>query len=1463
MSEKFLNSRIIHKHDVESNWNKATNFIPKQGELIIYDIDDTHDYERIKIGDGTTNVNDLPFYAGSWDDLKNRPFGVTKSIEELLPENTYVTTSDVQKVCNFGTTIVAGDTYVVTHNGTEYKIVASSDFLGDKIPYLLWDISNGYKYPFYIRAGDGVNVFGAGTHTIKIEHVAEDIQQIDSKFIPADKFVVTFFANRDPVECDKTYDEIVEAHEAGKDISGQWINGFTWKTSTYDYHSSTNKITFYFELATSTNMRVEAWSIDSSNTITVEYFHSIEIDSGLTISGRAADAKATGDAISDLSTLVGNSSVSEQINNAFKSNQSNYTQNDSTAADYIKNRPFYSEMGEVTYVDHTLDFAEFKEGLYLSSSASSLIIEAGETYIVVFDGTSYSCTGYIPGDGMPVCLGNASIMGAPGGNNEPFLVSVESGSTQIGTNLTGASHTVKITGHGEVVKTLDPKFIPGGLTYIVNGAWDVNDNMTGDKTFAEIQAAHNDGKLVLFIIEGRSLYYLQRCDNSNASFASVQIPSIDQINCTSENVWSYVTTDLAIPSELEAKMDKENPTGTGSFSLNRKASTTIGNWSFTEGYNTTASGNNSHAEGSSTTASGLSSHAEGFSTTASGSYSHVQGKYNIEDSSNTYADIIGNGTDRTARSNAATVDWNGNAWYAGDVYVGSTSGTHKDAGSKKLATEEYVSTELENYTPDPSLGITNAAVGQIARITAVDSDGKPTAWEPVDMASGGVTASVEPAEDDIPKVYWTGALPTSKTEGDIQGTIRYKSKTADFQYPATLRVQGSSSANYAKKNFTLKVYSDSTYVDKVKLAFRDWGKLNKFVLKAHWIDHSHVRNVGTAKIWGKIVEARSDYASLPEELRNAPNNGATDGFSIKFFANGVYQGLYEWIVPKDKLFGQDPNIVTHSILNSELNDQPTCAFATTSPTISGNWSEELQDTMSTAISTSFANLIKFVAGSTDEEFMANAENYFDVQSVIDFDIFARVFCIVDNLCRNQIFFTYDGVKWYEGVWDVDAILGLPPTVRNFFAYDTEFQTGYIAYKDYGVTNLLYQRVENLFLERFKARYAELRSGVLSVDSIIDVYERLTDTITTYDGLLEEDYASTTGGGDFTGIPYTSENNIQQIRNFVAQRTAYMDEVIGNMAGESGGGEVKPDVPENVPCTGIELSASSLTFDGEGSQTLTATATPDGCTDEVVWSTNAPAVATVSGGVVTAVGNGYAAIIATCGEQSATCAVSVSGMEAVNILDGVSWHYGSINGITGAPISGTVNIISDAVDVSEYAGGVAYCETDSGGVEGQKIVFFDANNSFISCSYTSDKSWYCLIPDNAATAKLGMLATGTKFGLSVASKESSLLDLSNEQIGKYYDSADGTQKTDVGYNSQKVALPGNGTVLAYKIKSGALYATNDAWLRTIAYNTADFRTIDVVSAAAAGMNYLAADNGVVFAQILENMASGESTVGTIN
>lgn len=62
MAEKTLNNiRIVNKHDTEANWLKATGFIPKKGELIVYDKDSTYSYERFKIGDGSTVVSSLPF----------------------------------------------------------------------------------------------------------------------------------------------------------------------------------------------------------------------------------------------------------------------------------------------------------------------------------------------------------------------------------------------------------------------------------------------------------------------------------------------------------------------------------------------------------------------------------------------------------------------------------------------------------------------------------------------------------------------------------------------------------------------------------------------------------------------------------------------------------------------------------------------------------------------------------------------------------------------------------------------------------------------------------------------------------------------------------------------------------------------------------------------------------------------------------------------------------------------------------------------------------------------------------------------------------------------------------------------------------------------------------------------------------------------------------------------------------
>lgn len=122
-------------------------------------------------------------------------------------------------------------------------------------------------------------------------------------------------------------------------------------------------------------------------------------------------------------------------------------------------------------------------------------------------------------------------------------------------------------------------------------------------------------------------------------------------------------------------------------------------WAHAEGHSTHANGAASHAEGEDTEvkSTGTGSHAEGLNTIASKSYQHVQGKFNIEDTTiNGYAHIVGNGSDSDKRSNAHTLDWDGNAWYAGAVKVGGSS--YSDENAKTLATTEDVSNASTNAT---------------------------------------------------------------------------------------------------------------------------------------------------------------------------------------------------------------------------------------------------------------------------------------------------------------------------------------------------------------------------------------------------------------------------------------------------------------------------------------------------------------------------------------------------------------------------------------------------------------------------------------------------------------------------------------------------------------------------------------------------------------------------------------------
>ncbi len=55
-------ARVSNLHNIEADWAKHADLIPKAGEIIVYDPDENFNFCRVKIGDGKTALKNLDFF---------------------------------------------------------------------------------------------------------------------------------------------------------------------------------------------------------------------------------------------------------------------------------------------------------------------------------------------------------------------------------------------------------------------------------------------------------------------------------------------------------------------------------------------------------------------------------------------------------------------------------------------------------------------------------------------------------------------------------------------------------------------------------------------------------------------------------------------------------------------------------------------------------------------------------------------------------------------------------------------------------------------------------------------------------------------------------------------------------------------------------------------------------------------------------------------------------------------------------------------------------------------------------------------------------------------------------------------------------------------------------------------------------------------------------------------------------
>lgn len=397
--------------------------------------------------------------------------------------------------------------------------------------------------------------------------------------------------------------------------------------------------------------------------------------------------------------------------------QTDWEQVNTSAADYIKNKPF----GLVPVVDPIVWDDPLSGEQVTVPGVDIPFYKVADYYIPVEYKSGFNLKATINGANYTLdCLEtqitvpDKMVLFAFANMDIQFLVYILSISA--GTEYSGVTYNSDITygypalmSEGTIesitlnvneLKQLDPKFYK---------------NFPGERTKGEV-----------FVIDGQEVTaepgaeifnsYGDELTGEPRNIATGSHSHAEGMETTASGRISHAEGEKTIASGECSHAEGFNTTASGKRAhAEGTGSVASGQYSHAEGAST-ASGDYSHAEGSVTVASGRYAHAEGWTTIASGAYQHVQGKNNIEDSS--LAHIVGGGYSNQ-KLNIHTLDWNGNAWFQGDIYVGSTAGLNKDEGSKKLATVDeiseqiaaarkvYYAIEADNYGGDIYVNIDN------------------------------------------------------------------------------------------------------------------------------------------------------------------------------------------------------------------------------------------------------------------------------------------------------------------------------------------------------------------------------------------------------------------------------------------------------------------------------------------------------------------------------------------------------------------------------------------------------------------------------------------------------------------------------------------------------------------------------------------------------------------------------------
>lgn len=377
---------------------------------------------------------------------------------------------------------------------------------------------------------------------------------------------------------------------------------------------------------------------------------------------------------------------------------------------------------------------------------------------------------------------------------------------------------------------------------------------------------------------------------------------------------------------------------------------------------------------------------------------------------------------------------------------------------------------------------------------------------------------------EIPKVYFEGDISNMTDKKDEREILlKFTSDNLSFEKFAKIKVQGSSSLVYEKKNYTINFYESDSFENKSKVDMqKGWGEQSKYNLKANWIDKTHSRNIVSARLAGKIQEKYG-------VLNDLPNHGSIDGFPVEVYINNEFLGLYTWNIPKDDwMFNIDKNNPNHLVLEGGWYTDYTNFKKYLDGFDGTGWEVEAGTTNKETV-TNFNRLVNFINNSSDEEFVREFDNYLNKDATLNY--LAMIYLIegIDNTGKNMMLLTYDnGKTWYPCLYDLDSTWGTwtDGTLNESYKILPEDEIANHS------TNNLFLRMIKTMPDEVSSRWFELRKDIFSKERILKEFNNFKESIP------EESFEKERQ--KWQDIP---GYGVEQIEEFVDVRLDYVDGIM--------------------------------------------------------------------------------------------------------------------------------------------------------------------------------------------------------------------------------------------------------------------------------------------------------------------------------